>query len=73
VTGHGAQAPLRGDRPTPPLLRERRHWYADPPTGRTLVRQADTRTEAVDRLLATTPGPLWGDPADTVVHDLSDS
>jgi hypothetical protein len=54
------------------VYRSGRHWYADPPTGRTLVRQADTRTQAVDRLLAT-PGPLWGDPADTVVHDLSDS
>jgi hypothetical protein len=36
-----------------------------------VVHRAATRTEAVDQLLAT-PGPLFGDPADTVLHDLDD-
>ncbi len=46
-----------------------RRWQALAPDGRTVVHRAATRTEAVDQLLAT-PGPLFGDPADTVLHDL---
>ncbi|MFI7708473.1 hypothetical protein [Nonomuraea sp. NPDC049480] len=35
------------------------------------MHRAATRTEAVDQLLAT-PGPLFGDPADTLLHGLDD-
>jgi hypothetical protein len=34
-----------------------------------VVHRAATRTEAVDQLLAT-PGPLFGDPADMILHAL---
>lgn len=51
------------------VFRTGRHWQALAPDGRTAVHRADTRTAAVDQLLAT-PGPLFGDPADTVLHDL---
>ncbi|MGV9386815.1 hypothetical protein ACWDRB_64230 [Nonomuraea sp. NPDC003707] len=44
-------------------------WQALAPDGHVVVRRADTRTEAVDQLLAT-PGPLLGDPTDTILHDL---
>jgi hypothetical protein len=54
------------------VFRSGRHWLATTgPDQRTVVHRADTRTAAVDRLLAT-PGPLYGDPADTIVHDLTD-
>ncbi|MEV4013120.1 hypothetical protein AB0J35_21685 [Nonomuraea angiospora] len=51
------------------VYRSGRHWQALNPDGRTVVHRAATRTEAVDRLLAT-PGPLFGDPADTILHNL---
>ncbi|MFI6740917.1 hypothetical protein ACIBI9_49045 [Nonomuraea sp. NPDC050451] len=51
------------------VYRSGRRWQALDPNGRVVVHRADTRTEAVDQLLAT-PGPLFGDPADTVLHDL---
>ncbi|MEQ4725012.1 recombinase family protein [Nonomuraea sp. B19D2] len=51
------------------VFRSGRRWQALTPDGRVVVHRAASRTEAVDRLLAT-PGPLFGDPADTVLHDL---
>ncbi|MGP3920559.1 recombinase family protein [Nonomuraea sp. 10N515B] len=51
------------------VYRSGRRWQALAPDGRVVVHRAATRTEAVDQLLAT-PGPLFGDPADTVLHDL---
>ncbi|MEU6721928.1 hypothetical protein ABZ897_61735 [Nonomuraea sp. NPDC046802] len=51
------------------VYRSGRRWQALNPDGRVVVHRASTRTEAVDQLLAT-PGPLFGDPADTVLHDL---
>jgi DNA invertase Pin-like site-specific DNA recombinase len=51
------------------VYRSGRRWQSLAPDGRVVVHRAATRTEAVDRLLAT-PGPLFGDPTDTVLHDL---
>ncbi|MEV4364557.1 recombinase family protein [Nonomuraea sp. NPDC049625] len=51
------------------VYRSGRRWQALNPDGRVVVHRAASRTEAVDQLLAT-PGPLFGDPADTVLHDL---
>jgi hypothetical protein len=54
------------------VYRSGRHWHAiTRPDHRTVIHRAKTRTAAIDRLLAT-PGPLYGDPADTIVHDLTD-
>ncbi|MFI7135901.1 hypothetical protein ACIBQ1_60370 [Nonomuraea sp. NPDC050153] len=53
------------------VYRTGRRWQALNPDGRVVVRRAASRTEAVDQLLAT-PGPLFGDPADTVLHDVHD-
>ncbi|TMR24878.1 hypothetical protein ETD86_02820 [Nonomuraea turkmeniaca] len=50
------------------VYRSGRRWQALAPDGRVVVHRAATRTEAVDQLLAT-PGPLFGDPADTILHD----
>ncbi|MEV4374741.1 hypothetical protein AB0J71_47350 [Nonomuraea sp. NPDC049637] len=44
-------------------------WQAFTPDGRTVAR-AQTRTAAIDAMLAI-PGPLFGDPAGTVLHDLT--
>jgi hypothetical protein len=51
------------------VYRSGRRWQALTPDGRTVVHRAESRTEAVDQLLAA-PGPLFGDPADTILHDL---
>ncbi|MFI6504428.1 hypothetical protein [Nonomuraea typhae] len=51
------------------VYRHRSHWVAQTVDGRPVAHRAATRTEAVDRLLAT-PGPLWGDPDEVVLHDL---
>ncbi|MEV0237824.1 hypothetical protein [Nonomuraea sp. NPDC050786] len=51
------------------VFRSGRRWQALAPDGRVVVHRAESRTEAVDRLLAT-PGPLFGDPADMILHDL---
>ncbi|GAA2613516.1 hypothetical protein SMC26_13985 [Actinomadura fulvescens] len=54
------------------VRRTGRHWQATTPDRRqrVLVHRAATRTEAIDTLLAA-PGPLWGDPAETIVHDMN--
>ncbi|MEV1172483.1 hypothetical protein [Nonomuraea sp. NPDC049784] len=51
------------------VYRSGRRWQALAPDGRVVVHRAAPRIEAVDQLLAT-PGLLFGDPADTVLHDL---
>ncbi|MFG2005206.1 hypothetical protein ACGFNU_39285 [Spirillospora sp. NPDC048911] len=51
------------------VYRTGRRWQATTDRRRVLVHGAATRTEAIDWLLAT-PGPLFGDPADTVTHVL---
>ncbi|MEU4234411.1 hypothetical protein AB0F17_59900, partial [Nonomuraea sp. NPDC026600] len=51
------------------VYRSGRRWQALAPDGHVVVHRAATRTEAVDQLLAT-PGPLFGDPAETILHDL---
>ncbi|MFI6522652.1 hypothetical protein ACIBF1_44365 [Spirillospora sp. NPDC050679] len=48
----------------------RHPWTAYTTDGRQTAVGA-TRTQAIDRLLAV-PGPLFGDPADTLLHDLDD-
>ncbi|MFE3454968.1 recombinase family protein [Nonomuraea sp. NPDC059194] len=51
------------------VFRSGRRWQALAPDGRVVVHRAATRTEAVDQLLAT-PGPIFGDGTDTILHDL---
>ncbi|MDP4510166.1 hypothetical protein [Nonomuraea turcica] len=52
------------------VYRSGRRWQALAPDGRVVVHRANTRTDAVDWLLAT-PGPLFGDPTDTILHNVS--
>lgn len=45
-------------------------WVAYTPDGRS-VASGKTRTEAIEAMLAA-PGPLFGDPTETLLHDLAD-
>lgn len=51
------------------VYRSGHRWQALNPDRRVVVHRAASRTEAVDQLLAT-PGPLFGDPADMILHEL---
>ena len=53
------------------VYRYRSRWQAATRTGSTVIHNATTRTEAIDHLLAV-PGPLWGDPAGLLTHDLQE-
>ncbi|YCK38292.1 hypothetical protein ACNF49_30840 [Actinomadura sp. ATCC 39365] len=68
VDDYGDQAVLGRVRRTT-IGRAGTRWQAFTPDGRA-VAHAGTRTAAIDAMLAT-PGPLFGDPAGTVLHDLT--
>ncbi|WP_157255006.1 hypothetical protein [Nonomuraea typhae] len=52
------------------MFRTGRTWRVTTPDGRrVLIHRAATRTAAIDQLLAT-PGPLFGDPAEALLHHL---